>query len=127
MNVVLATLVVVGFALTIEYLDLPGHARTAGQRGIASLQVIRNSSMKDREKEKALQRQARSLFGLLCILLGGSALAIAVPLAGVWALTQLGLGSFAGTLSVLERLDFLAGATAVGVLGYLFAQHFSGP
>lgn len=122
MNLVLAALVIVGFALTIEFLNLPDRARTAGRRGIASLQVLRDPSMTDREKEEALQRQARALFGLLGSLVGGSALALAVPLASVWILTEMGVGTFAGTLAVLERIDFLAAATAIGLLGYLLAR-----
>lgn len=122
MNVLLAVFVVAGFAVTIEYFNLPDHARTAGRRGRDSLAVLRNDALSDREKEEALQQQARQLFRLLGILVGGSLLALGVPLGIVWILGRMGMGSFAGTLAVLERIDFLAGVTIVGLLGYLLVR-----
>lgn len=119
MNFVLALVVVVGFAVTIEYLDLPERARTAGQWSSDALAVLRDGAMSDREKEEVLQRQARRLFGLLRILVGGSVLALGGPLAAVWLLEQVGVGSFWGTLAMLERVDFLVGVTVVGLVGYL--------
>lgn len=119
MNFALAVFVVVGFAATLEYLNLPGHARTVGDRSSDSLEVLRDDSLGDREKEEALQSQSRELFRLLGILVGGSALALGLPLGIVWMLGQLGVGSFWGTIGVLERIDFLVGVTALGGLAYL--------
>jgi hypothetical protein len=119
MNFALAVFVVVGFAATLEYLNLPDHARTVGNRSSDSLEILRDDSLGDREKEKALQSQSLELFRLLGILVGGSALALGLPLGIVWLLGQLGVGSFWGTIGVLERIDFLVGVTAFGGLGYL--------
>ena len=68
MSFALAVFVVVGFAATIEYFDLPDRARTVGERSSRSLAVLRDDSLGDREKEKALQSQSRELFRLLGIL-----------------------------------------------------------
>ena len=114
MNFALALFVVVGFAATIEYFDLPDRARTVGKQSSRSLAVLRDDSLGDREKEKALQSQSRKLFRLLGILAGGSVLALGLPLGVVWVLGRLGVGSFWGTMSILERIDFLAGVTVVG-------------
>ena len=119
MNFALAVLVVVGFAATLEQLNLPDRARTVGERSSRSLAVLRDDSLEDREKEEALQSQSRELFRLLGILVGGSALALGLPLGAVWLLGQVGVGSFWGTIGVLERIDFLVGVTALGGLGYL--------
>ncbi len=119
MNFALAVFVVVGFAATLEQLNLPGHARSVGERSSRSLSVLQDDSLGDREKEEALQSQSRELFRLLGILVGGSALALGLPLGIVWLLGQLGVGSFWGTIGVLERIDFLVGVTALGGLGYL--------
>lgn len=119
MNLLLALFVVVGFAVTLEYLDLPDRARTVGQRSSRSLEVLRDNSLEDREKEEILQRESRQLFGLLGVLVGGSVLALGVPLGVVWVLGQMGVGSFWGTIGVLERIDFLVGVTVAGGLGYL--------
>jgi len=127
MNFALAVFVVVGFATTIEYFDLPDRARTVGERSSRSLAILRNDSLGDREKEKALQSQSRELFRLLGILTGGSALALGLPLGIVWLLGQVGVGAFWGTMSILERLDFLAGVTVVGGAGYFLMRHFYRP
>ena len=118
----LATFVVVGFAVTLESLHLPARACEVGQCSTECLDVLRDDSLSDREKEEALQQRAQRLFKLLGILVGGSALALGLPLLGVWFVEQLGIGSYGRTLAVLQRIDFLAGVTVVGVLGYLVVR-----
>lgn len=122
MNFALAVFVVVGFAVTIERLHLPARARDVGRHSTASLDVLRNESLSDADKETALQDRSRQLFRLLGILTGGSALALGLPLGAVWLLGQVGVGSFQNTLAVLQRIDFLAGTTAVGLLAYFLVQ-----
>lgn len=122
MNFALALFVVVGFAVIIEYLGLPDRARAVGRRSKTSLSVFRDDSMEDTEKERVLQEQSRQLFRLLGILLGGSILALGIPLVLIWLLERVGIGSFWGTLGVLERIDFLAGVTVAGLLGYLLGR-----
>jgi len=53
--------------------------------------------------------------GLLETILGG-------PLAIVWGLEVIGVGSFMGTLAVLERIDFLVGVTVAGGIGYVLVR-----
>ncbi len=122
MNVALALIVVVGFAATLESLNLPTHAREVGERGKAALEVLRDDERSDREKEEALQRAAGRLFWLLGTLVGGSALALGGPLSVVWGLERMGVGSFMGTLAVLERIDFLVGVTVTGGIGYVLVR-----
>lgn len=122
MNFVLAVFVVVGFAVTIERLHLPARAREVGRHSTASLDVLRDDSLDDAAKEEALQDRSRDLFRLLGILTGGSALALGLPLGVVWLLGQVGVGTFGGTLAVLQRIDFLAGTTVVGLLAYFLVQ-----
>ena len=123
MNFVLALFVVVGFAATLEYLNLPDHARAVGSRSRDSVAVLRDDALSDREKEEVLQQQSAELFRLLGRLVGGSALALGLPLGAVWLFGQIGVGSFWGTVHVLERIDFLVGVTVVGGLGYLAYYH----
>ena len=122
MNLVLAVFVVVGFAVTIERLHLPAQAREVGRHSTESLDVLQDVSLDDAAKEEALQDRSRQLFQLLGILTGGSVLALGLPLGVVWLLGQGGIGSFAGTLAVLQRIDFLAGTTVVGLLAYFLVQ-----
>ena len=126
MNVVLAVFVVVGFAVTIERLHLPARARDVSRHSTASLNVLRDESLSDADKEAALQDRSRHLFRLLGILAGGSILALGLPLGIVWLLGQVGVGSFGGTLAVLQRVDFLAGTTVLGLLAYFIVQQARG-
>ena len=127
MNLALAVFVVVGFAGTLELLNLPRHARAVGQRSQDALAVLRDESLSDREKEEALQGHSRRLFVLLGILAGGSALALGGPLALVWGLERLGVGSFGRVLAILQRLDFLAASIVVGGLAYLLVRSLRSP
>jgi hypothetical protein len=61
------------------------------------------------------------------VLAGGSILALGVPLALVWRLEQISLGSFQKVLAILQRLDFLAVTVVVGLLGYLLARYAYSP
>lgn len=107
------------FALVLERLELPDRARETGRRARESLDVLRDPSLDDRQKEEALQEQALRLFGLLGVLLGGSLLALGLPLLGVWLLELAGVSSLGAVLDVLERPDFLLGTAALGGGGYL--------
>ncbi len=119
MSFLLAVLVVVVFALVLERLRLPDRARETGRRARESLDVLRDPDLDDREKESALQEQSLRLFGLLGMLLGGSLLALGLPLLGVWLLELGGVSSLEAVLGVLERPDFLLGTVLVGVGGYV--------
>ena len=122
MNFVLASFVVVGFAVTIDLLGLVNQAMEVGKRSKESIEVLRDSSMSDREKEEAMQDQSRKLFVLFGILLGGGGLALALPLAIVWLLGRAGIGTFHGTLATLSRVDFLIGIIVVGIPIYLLTR-----
>jgi hypothetical protein len=122
MNIALAVFVVIGFAVTIERLDLPDRAREVSRHSTECLDVLRDDTLDDVEKEAVLQQRARRLFVLLGLLGGGSVLALGLPLLGVWLLGQAGVGSFPETRAVLQRLDFLAGTTVAGGVAYLLAQ-----
>lgn len=126
MSVLLATLVVVAFALGVGWMDLPGRAREVGSRSREGLDALRDPALDDRAKEEALRGLALRLFGLLGRLVGGSLLALGLPLAAVWLLERAGVASLGAVLSVLERPDFLAAATGGGLLVYLVVRKARG-
>jgi hypothetical protein len=119
MSMLLAVLVVVGFAALLHLFRLPAYAREVGRRGRDCLAVVRDEAMDDRDKEAALQDHARRLFVLLGVLGGGSLLALGLPLGAVALLDWGGVASLGAVWGTLERVDFLAGTVIAGTLGYL--------
>lgn len=122
MSIFLAAFVVVAFAVTIERVSLPSRAREVGKRAADSLRVLRDPSVDDDTKERELRQQAVRLSGLVGILVAGSTLAILIPLFCVWLLDRAGVASLPEVLSILERLDFLVGATVLGFLTFLLIR-----
>lgn len=118
MTLILAVFVVFGFAATIGLMNMPHYARAAGQRSLDALATLRDATLDDRAKEESLQADARHLLWLLARLAGGTALAIAWPMAVVWVLEQAGIASFEGVLSILQRVDFFLATVVVGLVGY---------
>lgn len=49
----------------------------------------------------------------------GGGVALGVPVVAVWLLEGWGVGSLAGVLSILQRIDFLVAATVLGSLAYV--------
>lgn len=125
MSLVLAVLVAVSFSLVLERLHLPDRAREVGRRARDSLRVLRDPTLDDLAKEQALQHQAARLSILLGILLGGSLLALGIPLFAVWLLELGGVASLGSVLAVLEQIEFLVGATVVGGVAYLLVRRIS--
>ena len=117
----------VAFAGTVVALGLPDRAREVGRRSRDALEALRDPTLDDRAKEKALQRHSVRLFALLVILVGGSAVAIALPLGAVWVLERLGLASLERVLHVLGRADFLLATTAAGFAALLVARRLRRP
>lgn len=123
----LAVMVVVVFAFVLERLDLPERARETGRRARESLEVLRDPELDDRQKESELQEQSLRLFGLLGVLLGGSLLALGLPLLAVWLLELGGVSSLEAVLDVLESPTFLVGTVVVGGGAYLLYRRLGRP
>ncbi len=122
MSFLWATFVVVAFALTIERLNLATRAREVVSRATDCLNVLRDPSMDDKAKERILQHHTLRLFGLLGLLVGGSILALGLPLSAVWLLELAGVTSVEVVLSVLERIEFLVGVTVLGSVAFLLLR-----
>lgn len=123
-NFVLAVFVVVTFAVLINRLGLIGRLRAVKKHSEKSLRTLGSSSLSDQEKEKVFRNQARRLFTLLIILIGGNFLAIGLPFSVIWSLEQMGMGSVSGTLSVLSQIEFLTGVFVFGLAIYLIRQFY---
>lgn len=123
----LAGLVVVLFAALIHRLRLPVRAREVATGATICVRVLRDTALDDDAKARALRRQAARFFTLSAILVGGSALALSVPLGGVWVLDLAGVASLPDVLTVLARPDFLAAVSLAGAAAYLAVRRVQRP
>lgn len=124
-NFALAVFVVAGFGALVNYLGLISRIHSVKKRSKETVRILRDSSLSDQQKQEELQHQSRKLFKLLGIFVGGNLLALLSPLAVVWILAELGVGSFLKTLAILSRADFLLGVTILGALIYLIMWQFN--
>lgn len=121
MDLLGASLCVIVFALLLHLVRLVDRTRDVLAIGRESAATMRDATLSDEEKEKAVQRGALRLFGLLFVLLLGSAACLLLPLALIWLLEFAGLFSLRGVLGMLARWDFLLGGTILGIVSYLAA------
>lgn len=115
MSLVLATLVVVGFAAALKGLHTVRYAGEVRRRALSCIRLLGNPAMDDRQKERALRAHSLRLFGLFGLISLGGVMALGLPLSGVWLLDRAGLVSFGSVLDVLVRADFLAATVVAGV------------
>lgn len=123
----LAVLVVILFVMLLHRLRLPARAKEVTARSMSCLQVLRDPALDDDAKARALRSQALRFFALFAILAGGGAVALALPLGGVWALDRAGVASLHDVLSVLARPDFLAATALAGTAAYLAVRRLARP
>lgn len=118
MSVTLALFVVAAFLTVVKLVGLPGQAKEAAEGARASLSVLSDGTLTDDLKERRLRKLSVRLFGLFGRIVAGTCLALAVPLAGLWVLDAVGLGSASATLHVLTRVDFLAFTSLIGAAAF---------
>lgn len=119
MNWLGASLMVVIFAMLIHLVKMVQFSIEVVQQSKRSVAVMLNSELDDDAKEVALRSHAVNLFTLLILLIAGSAVALLAPVGLIWILDLAGFFSFKGVLEILQRWDFLVGATIVGIGIYL--------
>lgn len=122
MNFLWATFVVVAFALTIARLNLATRVREVALRVKDCLNVLRDPSMDDKAKERILQHHTLRLLGLFGLLVGGSILALCLPLSAIWLLELAGVTSVEVVLSALGRVEFLVSVTVLGSVAYFLLR-----
>lgn len=122
MNLALATIVVVAFAVLLERMNVAASGRAVAERATKSFLVLKDSALTDDEKELALRREAVHLFGQFGAIVVLGLLALLLPLGAVWLLDRAGWASMTDVLDVLGRVDFLVAATVIGTAAYYLSR-----
>ena len=115
---------VVAFAVVAHYLRLVHRSQDVVEHARHAIAVLQDSSRDDRDKEQALQRTALKLFALLGQLVLGSATALLVPMAILWSIDIAGIPLLHETLLMLQRWEFLVGASVIGGVIYVVLRRF---
>lgn len=112
---VAAALLVGGFILLLKPFRVIDNARAVLQLSGQVAAMLRDKSLSDLDKEKAMQRHSLGFFKGFCLITLGGAAALLVPFALVWLLDLAGLVSLEEALRVTMEWPFLIGATVVGI------------
>jgi len=113
-----AIFLVVGFVALVRIFGLVRKCNEVLDLARASLAVMRNPSLDDSHKERALQSHATRLFSLFLLLTAGAGLALALPAGMIWILDALEVVSLRAVLEVTLSWQFLLGSTLVGVAAW---------
>lgn len=112
-----ACIMVAGFIVIFIMLRLADRAKSVNRIARDALQLVRDQTIDDDQKEKQMQSYALQMFGLAGILAIGGAAAVMAPLALVWLLEQLGILLMDEVLALVVSPSFLIGTTAVICVG----------
>jgi hypothetical protein len=113
-----ALFLVVGFVLLVRAFGLIAKCGDVLDLVQSSLGVLREPSLDDDARERALQSHAKRLFALFFLLTAGAALALALPAALIWVLDALGLVSFDAVVDMTLSWQFLLATTLVGTAAW---------
>ena len=117
-----ASFVVITFAILSYYLGVISRSREAISIAQSAGKILRDNKIEDGDKEKILQRSSLRLFGLLGMLLFGSAIALLAPFGLLWVIEMAGYPIIDETLIMLQRWEFLVGATVVGFIVFYYMR-----
>jgi hypothetical protein len=113
-----AIFLVVGFVLLVRMFGLIGKCRHVLDLVQSSVAVLRDPSLDDDARERALQAHAKQLFALFFLLTTGAALALALPAGLIWILDALRVVSLRAVVEMTLSWQFLLGTTLVGVAAW---------
>jgi hypothetical protein len=108
----------VAFVAAFRAAGLAARARGVVATTHAALQVIRNESLSDDEKELRVRSASRSLLGAFCELAFRSAMVVAAPAAVLWGADAIGLAPSAAVMTFLLSWPALVGFSVLAVLAF---------
>lgn len=121
-----ATFVVIGFAVLIHVFRLVPNSQEVVTRSRGAVEIIRDESLDDEAKEIAIRKHAFRMFALSALLLSGGAGALLIPIGAVWLVGLTGWISAPDVVEMLQRWDFLAAATVVGIAAFYLVGRVRG-
>ena len=116
MSWAVALAAVVAFVVLADRFGLGGRVREVLARSRATVKVLRDSSLDDASKERAMRTQAGGLMVLFLGLTSVALLALALPVLVVWLLVQIGAVDGGAVVDVATSWSFFAAATAVALV-----------
>lgn len=111
-----AIFLVVGFVVLIRLFGLVERSGDVLKVSRRSWEVIRNSTLSDEAKEKALQQDAKQLLRLFLMLVVGGAAAVFLPIGVLWACDRIGWISLDSVFAVALSPVFLIGSGVLALL-----------
>ena len=118
MNLAGALLCVALFAICLHRTRIVPNTGAVLTHGKSAYRIMRDNSLDDDTKEKAIQQGSLQLFRLLGKLIAASAVSIGAPLLAVWLLSKTGLAEPERILAILLDPYFIAGTLIVAYAGY---------
>jgi hypothetical protein len=110
------------FVLAVRKLRIVRIVRSTVRRAYGALAIMRDASVTERDRERAFQHAAVRVGIAFFDILIRSAVAFAVPLAGVYAGTVAGLYTTTDALAASMNPAFLIAITAFAVVSWRFVR-----
>ena len=118
MDIAGAVLVVLLFAALLHVFRTVELTREVTDIAGSSLETIRSSELKDRQKETIVQQNTVKLLKLLVVLVLTSVAALLLPLVVIWLVALSGLWSYEAVLDILLSWEFILAGAFIGVGAY---------
>ncbi|MGL4541725.1 MAG: hypothetical protein ACRCUI_04355, partial [Polymorphobacter sp.] len=111
-----AGFIIFGFGWLLARLRLVALARLVAAQSQHSMAVLRDPALNDDAKEALMQAAAKALFALFVKLTAGLAVALALPVALVWAVAQTGIVGFDDVIAVSLTWPFLLAGVGMFII-----------
>jgi hypothetical protein len=120
-----ASCVVIFFTVLIYLLGIIQKTRQTIEISQKAVEIIRDPSISDEQKQQLVQASSLKLFSLLGMLVIFTAVAILIPVGIIWVAELVGLVSLDGVLRLMVRWEFVTAATILGIAVYLALSKWS--
>ena len=117
-----ATLLVVGFVTCAGWLRLVGRSRDVSTAGAAVLADLRNASLDDEQRERAMQANGKRLLSLAFVIFAIGATCVLLPMGLLWLLDRAGVLPLRASIAVAVSIRFMIGSAVLMSLALLLPR-----